>query len=172
MTRALIAEAAQDLFTRNGYLGTSVRAIAAAAGVDAALVVRYFGSKEQLFLETVRLTGFIDDALPGPRESLGERIVAAVFDGDLRVRLSIHSGMLRASGSATVREKIGESSERHFVGPLERLLDGPDARLRARLMAAQVNGLLTALTMDESLDADRDALIRTYGRALQALVDG
>ncbi|MET9326582.1 TetR family transcriptional regulator [Tsukamurella sp. NPDC003166] len=48
-TRAEILAQARTLFAERGYPDTSVRAIAAAAGVDAALVHRFFGTKEQLF---------------------------------------------------------------------------------------------------------------------------
>ena len=42
------------LFAANGYAGTSVRAVAAAAGVDAALVHHYFGTKDDLFLAALQ----------------------------------------------------------------------------------------------------------------------
>jgi len=43
------------LFARNGIGNTSIRAIAAAADVDAALVHHYFGTKEQLFAAAVHI---------------------------------------------------------------------------------------------------------------------
>jgi AcrR family transcriptional regulator len=162
------------MFTENGYFGTSVRAIAASAGVDAALVIRYFGSKERLFLETVQLPSFLEQALRGPLEGMGERIVAAVFTGDVEARLSVFDALTRASGSDSVREKMRETGDRTFFAPLVGRLEGPDARLRARLIGAQINGLLSVLAQgqDEELsESNRDALIVTYGRAVQALVD-
>jgi AcrR family transcriptional regulator len=173
-TRASIAASARELFTENGYAGTSVRAIAAAAGIDAALVIRYFGSKESLFLETVKFPSFLEQAFDGPRESLGERIVAAVFSGDFEGRLSVFNALIRAADSDSIREKMNEARDRTFFEPLLRHLEGPQTRLRVRLIGAQLTGLLFVLATadDEELAArDRDQLIRTYGRAVQALLD-
>ena len=54
-TRDRILASARELFARNGIDKTSIRAIAAAAGVDAALVHHYFGTKQQLFVAAVRI---------------------------------------------------------------------------------------------------------------------
>ncbi|MEO6793049.1 MAG: TetR family transcriptional regulator [Mycobacterium sp.] len=54
-TRARILDAARELFARNGFGNTSVRAVAADAGVDAALVHHYYGTKQQLFAAATRL---------------------------------------------------------------------------------------------------------------------
>lgn len=162
------------MFTEKGYTATSVRAIAAAVGVDAALVIRYFGSKERLFVETIQLPGFIERALEGPIEGLGERIVAAMFAGDLEARLSVFGAQMRAADSDSIRKMMRETSERTFFEPLVQLLGGPDARLRGRLIGAQVIGLLTTLTLGENEElspANRDLLIKTYGRAVQALIE-
>ena len=70
-TREAIARAAGQLFERHGYTGTSVRAVAAEAGVDPALVIRHFGSKEKLFLDTMDLQGHFGGVAQGncPREA-------------------------------------------------------------------------------------------------------
>ena len=54
-TRDRILANARELFARNGIGNTSIRAIAAAADVDAALVHHYFGTKEQLFAAAVHI---------------------------------------------------------------------------------------------------------------------
>ncbi|MFL6154748.1 MAG: TetR/AcrR family transcriptional regulator, partial [Marmoricola sp.] len=54
-TRAAILEAARGLFAENGFSGTSVRAVAGAAGVDPALVHHYFGTKDDLFVAALEL---------------------------------------------------------------------------------------------------------------------
>jgi AcrR family transcriptional regulator len=54
-TRDRILASARDLFSRNGIGNTSIRAVAAAAGVDSALVHHYFGTKEQLFAAAVHI---------------------------------------------------------------------------------------------------------------------
>jgi len=54
-TRQRILSSARELFARNGINNTSIRAVAAAAGVDSALVHHYFGTKEKLFAEVVQI---------------------------------------------------------------------------------------------------------------------
>jgi AcrR family transcriptional regulator len=45
-TRGEILDAARESFARKGYPGTTIRAVATSAGVDAALVHHYFGTKD------------------------------------------------------------------------------------------------------------------------------
>lgn len=71
-TRAEIVEAARALFAERGYAGASVRAIAAAAGVDPALVHHYFGTKDGLFRAAL--------AMPIDPEELVARIMAGGRD--------------------------------------------------------------------------------------------
>ena len=54
-TRDRILDSARELFARNGIRNTSIRAVAAAAGVDSALVHHYFGTKEKLFAAAVHI---------------------------------------------------------------------------------------------------------------------
>jgi AcrR family transcriptional regulator len=54
-TRERILSNARELFARNGIDNTSIRAVAAAAGVDPALVHHYFGTKQQLFAAAIHI---------------------------------------------------------------------------------------------------------------------
>ncbi|MBV9512467.1 MAG: TetR family transcriptional regulator [Mycobacteriaceae bacterium] len=54
-TRQRILDSARELFARNGFHKTSVRAVAAASGVDSALVHHYYGTKEKLFAAAIRI---------------------------------------------------------------------------------------------------------------------
>lgn len=158
----------------SGYAATSVRAVAAAAGVDPALVIRHFGSKEQLFLETVDVEGPFATALDGPLVGLGERLVALVLDARMSsVLRTPYRAMIRASDSPAVRERLVAAMEATLARPLAARIDGPDADLRAHLVAAQVGGLLEALVILEDpvvVGADPEAVARHYGRALSTLL--
>src|SRR5215468_12345236 len=81
-TRDRIAAAARSLFAEFGYERTTFRKIASAAGVDPALVVHFYGSKEDLFRQVMALPPAIADALEqladGPRETVGRRIAELV----------------------------------------------------------------------------------------------
>jgi AcrR family transcriptional regulator len=77
-TRDAILDAARDLFAERGFDGTSVRAIAAAAGVDPALIRHFFGDKDTLFTTTVadrtNIPRHLAESLAGDPATLGERV--------------------------------------------------------------------------------------------------
>ena len=77
-TRDRILTNARVLFARNGITNTSIRAVAAAAGVDSALVHHYFGTKEKLFAAAVRIPidpmDVIGPLRETPIEELGHKI--------------------------------------------------------------------------------------------------
>jgi AcrR family transcriptional regulator len=79
-TRTALLDAAREVFSENGYEGATVRAIAARAGVDAAMVNHWFGGKDSLFAQSVLKLPFdpqkvVGTLLAGDRDTLGERIV-------------------------------------------------------------------------------------------------
>lgn len=173
-TRDAIARAARRLFNRQGYAGTSVRQIAAAAGADPALVIRYFGSKERLFLTTVPVEGRFDHVTNGPLEGLGRRLVASLLTEAPELTFSIWRSMLRASDSDLVRERLVSAMEEMFIEPLAPRLVGPHPELRARLVAAQVAGLMDAVAIlgdARVTEAPTAHLVAFYGHAVQSLVD-
>jgi AcrR family transcriptional regulator len=174
MTAASIQQAATELFGRNGFAATSVREIARLAGVDPALVIRHFGSKEALFLVTLPATGYFDEVLDGPLETLGERMTDFVLDKADEPMLKVYTTLVRASDSPAVRERLYGIMDLAFVERLKDRLPGPDPVLRARLFAAQVAGLLSSLSLSDNHfeEHDRAATVAIYGRAMQSTLDG
>lgn len=173
-TREAIGTAARELFRAKGYGNVSVRAIAAAAGADPALVIRYFGSKERLFLESVAIQGRFDHVTAGALEDLGVRLVRSLLTEGPHITFPIWRAMIRATDSDLVRERLIEAMDEMFIRPIAPRLSGPDPELRARLIAAQVSGLLDAVAIlaDSTLvAADTERLIELYGASIQALVD-
>ena len=77
-TRDRILSSARELFARNGIANTSIRAVAAGAGVDSALVHHYFGTKEKLFAQVVNIPidpmDIIGPLREVPVEELGYRL--------------------------------------------------------------------------------------------------
>jgi AcrR family transcriptional regulator len=77
-TREQILDAARKLFAQNGYERATVRAIAAAAGVNPAMVHYFFGSKERVFVAALELPATPADViavlLDGPRDQIGRRV--------------------------------------------------------------------------------------------------
>ena len=78
-TREKILAAARFQFSEAGYEGATIRDIAGDAGVDPALVLHYFGSKEGVFVAAVEFPIDPAEVLPGllapGLEGLGERLV-------------------------------------------------------------------------------------------------
>jgi AcrR family transcriptional regulator len=138
------------LFAKLGYDRATIRAIAAEAGVDAALIIHFFRSKQQLFLAVVELPFEPAEVLPrvlsGDRATVGERfagfLVSLLEDPDACGRLT---GMVRAAAAEPeaarmLRELITE----RVLRPLADTLGVEDARLRANLAGSQVVGLVMA----------------------------
>ncbi|WP_016699472.1 TetR family transcriptional regulator [Actinoalloteichus spitiensis] len=141
-TRQRLLAAARHRFAKEGYEAASVRDIAADAGVDAALVFRYFGSKKGLFEEaaaTTTPTGLLD----GPPEELPARLLHSLLFEDWSAYAGEHPlvAMLRSSAHDEARDHLREELCGTYVRALERLSDAPDAALRAELFSAWMLGI-------------------------------
>lgn len=143
ITREKLLLAARQHFAEHGYERTTVRAIAAEAGVNPALINRYFGGKEQLFARAVSIDLAFPDLQTVPRETMGEELVRHFFrrwEGDLSddlLRALIRSGATNAEAAERIRTIFAEQ-----VTPLvERLAGSERARARAGLIATQMLGL-------------------------------
>jgi AcrR family transcriptional regulator len=103
-TRDDILDAARRLFGERGFEGTTIRAIAAEAGVNPALIHHFFKSKEQVFVAAVDFPINPADVLPvilnGPPDQLGERIARLILSiwGEPRTRAQVLA-LLRSSMS-------------------------------------------------------------------------
>ena len=100
-------------FAAQGFAGTSVRAVAAAAGVDAALVHHYFGTKDDLFVAALelpvdpreRLAGVIAQGPDGAGERMLRVFLSVWDDPELRLPLlGLARGMLDPSGQRLIRD--------------------------------------------------------------------
>ena len=172
-TRSAIEQAARVLFATHGFEGTSVRAIAGEAGVDPALVIRHFGSKEALFLASVDTSLGIDAVVEGPVETFGRRVVAYFLD-PTRVGLrQRYVALARAAHLGQVREEMVRHNLEKFVAPLAPRLSGEQRELRVGLVVAQIAGLLHLLFLMEDptlTGAEPDDLVALYGDAIQRLL--
>jgi AcrR family transcriptional regulator len=151
-TREAILAAAREAFAERGYDGASIRSIATSAGVDPALVHHYFGTKEELFVATVRPP--IDPAkmLPkifaaGDIDGLGERVVTAFLSvWDHPVSGPAFEALVRSAVSSKlsgrlVREFFAIQIIRRVMRELRTDVDPAEIPLRATLVASQLFGL-------------------------------
>lgn len=140
-TRAALRAAARKLFIERGFDRTTVRDIAAAAGVNQALLFRYFGSKEALFADA--MTGQGEELLAEtPAPELVAQVLAKVFgrdvrsDGDNPLHALLRSGANEQT-AVLFRDHLGA----HYREVLATLTDADDAELRADLVLAWLLGL-------------------------------
>lgn len=147
-----ILEAARSLFAARGYTGTSIRAVAAAAQVDPALVHHYFGTKEGLFRAAVELP--IDP-------SVVVASVVAAGPADLPLMLV----------QAFLRVWEGPDTGPSMIGFLRRVLAEPES---AELMRDFANASILARmaeTLYPGLDrAEAEARVGLAGSHLLGLV--
>jgi len=148
-TREQIAVAARAQFAEQGYERATFRAIAAAAGVDPALVVHFYGSKEELFRQVMVLPPAIADGLErladGPRETIGRRLAELVVGAlENPASRTVVLGRIRCAtthpeAAALVRETVTRDLLRLTSALTD---DRPDTR--AVLVGAQFVGIALA----------------------------
>ncbi|NED92760.1 helix-turn-helix transcriptional regulator [Streptomyces sp. SID11233] len=140
-TRRRLLEAARDLFAERGYEGTTVRSIAALAGVNQALLFRYFGSKRGLLTEVVALGG-LEQLRETPPEELFETALRSMLtrsaegSEDRSLEVYLRSVGRGDEAAGTLRE-LGEEYRSALAG----LSGAPDAVLRADLAMAWLLGI-------------------------------
>jgi AcrR family transcriptional regulator len=180
-TRSSILDAARRTFAEKGYDKASIRAIAGDAGVDPALVHHYFGTKEKLFLAAMNAPinpgELIPQALSGPREQAGERLirlVLSVWDSPAgTAALAMFRSALSNEWTARLlREFVITQILRRAVAEL--VLDPDEAPLRSTLVATQIAGLMVAryvLKLEPLASAGIDTLAAAIGPNVQRFLD-
>jgi AcrR family transcriptional regulator len=178
-TREEILAAARSRFAAAGYQAATVREIAADAGVNAALVHHYFGSKEQVFIAAMNLPLNPADVVTtlrdaGPRAELGERIVAFFA----RTWRDPNTGQpLQAMLRAAASSEPGAAMMRQFVEDvmLERIsaaLELP--KLQAAGIFAELLGVALAATIvraEPLASASEEELVALFAPGIQRHLD-
>jgi AcrR family transcriptional regulator len=177
-TRAAIIQAATRLFARDGYEQVGVRDIAADAGVDPALVNRYFGSKEGLFVAVLESLVHPSSMYSQPPGEFGPSVARGLLyrEGERsQNQLTALDICIRATASPTARTAALEDLQRRFVAPMvERLGGGQDAEVRALLFNAVIFGsaILRELLGDQAAMRPRlEELVGVLGPMLDRLAD-
>jgi len=173
-TRAAILDAARRRFVRESYDTVGLREVAADVGVDAALVSRYFGSKEELFNEVLASTGDASELFQGDLERFGRRVAELIVSDPQRdAKLDGLLIMLRSSASPKAADIVRRRLDHKFYEPFAAWVGGEDARIRVRLAGALIMGvtLSRALSHDLGLSAsEREGLLDHLAALLQSCV--
>ncbi|WP_033288627.1 TetR family transcriptional regulator [Amycolatopsis jejuensis] len=178
-TREAILAAARDLFGRHGYDGATIRAIAAEAGVNPALVHHFFGSKDQVFATALHLPAdpgvLVAAVLDGPRSGVGERLVRLFLTlWETPASRDAFFGMLR---SVSTTEQAAEMLRGFIQGAvLSRVADALDVSpLRVTGMAAQLVGLAMVryvVQVEPLAHATHEEVVELIAPVVQQYVDG
>ena len=174
-TEVAILEAARELFAEQGFERTTIRAVAGRAGVDPALVMQYFRSKEGLFAAAARWPEAAETLLSAPRDQVATAALQDLlsrFEGDDResaVAL-MRACLTHPEASRVMRDEV--MCER--ADSVARTLGGADAELRAGLLGACMIGLGMAryvLEIPAVAQASREDVERLMEPVLRVLVD-
>jgi AcrR family transcriptional regulator len=175
-TREAILSAARNAFAEVGYERATIRLIARRAGVDPALVMQFFGSKDGLHAATIGLpfdaAQVLSSLLDGPKQTLGERIVRQFFriweDPESGLRML---GLLRAATSHPhAANALATAISDQLLGPIAAALELPDPELRAQLTGAQLVGLAFTryvLVLEPLASTDREVIVAAVGPTVQ-----
>lgn len=180
-TRQEILDAARLEFAAAGYDGATIRGIAAEANVDPALVMHYFGSKDQLFAASLEFpvnpADLIQEMSSGGAEGFGGRVVGTLVDtwDGLADRSPLIAALRTAMGSGPVADTLRQYVTTSIVGSFTALLESEDASFRGVLIGTQLAGLLIGryiLEIEPLATADRESLVSAYGPTIQRYAFG
>lgn len=178
-TRTAILESARRLFAERGFDGASLRAVAGDAGVDPALVVHFFGGKDELFAASLQLPYSPDEIhgmLAGDPQTLGRRVAVLYLKKLFREKAATVGSLLRSSvtnprAAAMLRRTLEATARAIFP----RLLPGAEAELRGELVASHMMGLFLArriLAVEPIASEDEDRLVEMVAPTLQRYLTG
>lgn len=171
-TRGAILAAARSRFAKDGYEKATLRAIAQDAGVTAAMVIRYFGSKAHLFAMSIT-AGFLEpDTRLLPREGFGVRFARAALEpwetGHSTAMEALHRAAMTNDEAARAVQAIVDQQ----VLPALRAAFPEDPRVdeRAALIHSQGLGVIVArylLLLEPLTSMDFDDVVAAVGRTVQ-----
>jgi AcrR family transcriptional regulator len=168
-TEARILDQAAQVFAAEGYERTTIRAVAAAAGVDAGLVMHYFGSKQELFRRVI-------EAAPVPEVSgapgqAAEQILAGVADrlvSEPVASLTLLRSMLTNAEAADA----ASAGIIRYQEQIARAIPADDANLRAAIISAITLGITVSrhlIKADELASADPARVVELLRPCLLSL---
>jgi AcrR family transcriptional regulator len=175
-----ILQTARALFREHGYGGTTVRAVAAEAGVDPAMVFYFFGTKQGLFGAAVEMSAQVPPAIESiftdGLDGIGERVVRTLLEN---LDKSDRTPLVMLTRSAPTHDRsealLREFIDREITGRLAAMLGTPDAAMRASMVNVQILGLAVAryiVRIEPIASATVDELVARFGPVVQHCLTG
>jgi len=169
-TRNAILDAARSVFAREGYDAAGLREISALAGVDAALICRYFGGKEGLFVNVMCSTTDPGEMFCGDPAEFSARIAETLVYGPTdSPKMDCIQIMLRSAASPRAAEVIRRTGDANFYQPIADWLDAPDAAVKARLLGALMMGMGVSRSISPDFDLCPEARAKLFDRLRQMI---
>lgn len=183
-----VLQAARVAFASRGYAVTTIKSVAAAAGVAPAVVRSLYENKDRLFTAAMRLPFDPADAVPdllAPGLSgMGDRVVrltlTLVADEAVRrdlVRLLRSDAAAGATVDGSTVDQLRAVSEFLSATVVDRVVAAvgvPDARLRVSVISSYLMGIVTAryvMKLEPLASATDEEIVAMVGPAIQALLD-
>lgn len=178
--RDAVLDSARAAFHARGYVRTSMKGVAAAAGVAPEVVTRYWNSKESLFAAAMRLpfdpASAVPELVAPGLDGMGERLTRATLDllADEESRNDFIA-LFQAGASATKAARgMQDYVERSIVDRLVRTLGVPDARLRVNLIVSYLMGIATTryvVRLEPIASMPEDDLVKLVAPTIQNWLD-
>lgn len=174
-TKTKILAAARTRFAKEGYERATIRAIALDAGIDPALVMRYFGNKEKLFTVAAEFDLRLPDFTALPRHQVGAAVVAYFLDRwerDDTFTALLRAAVTHDAAETRVRAILGTQ-----VAPMIGALSDDPARTPARaiLVASQLLGIALCryvFRMPAAANMSRADVVSWLGPTIQRYITG
>jgi AcrR family transcriptional regulator len=164
-TRQDILDAARCRFACEGYDRAGLREIAADAGVDAALVFRYFGGKDELFAAVLAASANAEELFHGTHEEFANRMAhMMVREPQSDAKMDCILIMLRSASSERAAEANRRFGETHFFEPMAAWIGGSDSEVLARLLGALMMGIGVSRAIDPSFSLSETKLDQLEAR--------
>jgi AcrR family transcriptional regulator len=139
-TKAAILAAARERFGANGFQAATIRAIAADAGIDPSMVMRYFGNKDKLFAAAADFDLRFPDLTELDHTEVGRSLV-----GHFLERWESDEALVILLRSSATNAEAAQRMQRIFTTQLQpmvaKLVPAGEARWRSGLIASQILGV-------------------------------
>jgi AcrR family transcriptional regulator len=182
-TRDAILAAAKKSFATDGFAATTIRKIAKDAGVDPALVMQFYGSKDILFGASLAVSAdalsSMADAFEGPVEDMGVRVTRAFLKlweqqgGDAEALMAMQRAAMSSEVAASLLRDFVQYRLVEVVSP--KLHGRADAALRAGLASAMLVGVIVGrniVRIPVIADVDQETVINLVGTSIQTILTG
>lgn len=182
-TRDAVLAAAKKSFATDGFAATTIRKVAKDAGVDPALVMQFYGSKDVLFAASLAVSAdalnSMADAFEGPVDGLGLRVTRAFLglweqkSGDAEALMAMQRAAMSSEVAAAQLRDFVQYRLVEVVSP--KIHGGPDAALRTGLASAMLVGVIVGrniLRIPAIADENQEEVIKLVGSAIQTILTG